>query len=256
MPQERRTRADLVAGHTPEAIRQRLSRRPRQSTLSDLIYGAIDGAVTTFAVVSGVAGAQLSPVIIVVLGVANLLADGFSMAAANFLGTRAGQQQLERARRSEEHELRLHPEGEREEIRQIFARKGIEGDVLDGVVDAITSDRDRWIETMMIEEHGLALTPRSPWRAAAATFVAFVIIGAIPLLPFLTSIGGQSEITVPFVGSAILTGAAFFLVGAMKSLFVDQRWWLAGLETLGVGGIAASIAYVVGLLLRGIATGM
>jgi VIT1/CCC1 family predicted Fe2+/Mn2+ transporter len=247
------TRAELEAVHTPEAISERLDTAPARSYLSDFIYGAIDGAVTTFAVVSGVAGAQLARGIGVGRGAANLGGGGFSMAAANFLGTRAEGQQRLRARRTEAHEIRVHPEGEREEIRQIFARKGFEGEVLEQVVEVITADEQRWLDTMMSEEHGLAPAPRSPIRAATATLVAFIVIGAIPLLPYVGDVTGLVDLPAPFGISAVLTAVAFFLVGAAKSRFVDQRWWLAGLETLFVGGIAAVLAYGMGVLLRGLA---
>ncbi len=91
-------------------------------------YGRIDGAVTTFAVVSGVAGARLSPWIILVLGFANLFADGFSMAAGNFLGTKAEQEDWRRLEAIENRHIDLAPEGEREEVRQIYRLKGFEGD--------------------------------------------------------------------------------------------------------------------------------
>ncbi len=237
---------ELAESHTPRAIRDRL-KRSRTSYLSDGIYGSIDGTVTTFAVVAGVSGAALSPRIVIILGLANLFADGFSMAASNFLGTRAEAQQRARARREEEHHIETHPEGEREEMRQIYRGKGLSGDALEAVVEAMTADKERWISAMLTEEHGFSLEPRSAWRAATATLIAFIVVGAIPLLPFI--VGMEPA----FVYSTICTGIAFFCVGMGKTKFVDQRWWTGGLETLAVGGLAAIIAYGVGIALRGAA---
>lgn len=247
--------AELVASHTPAAVRQRLRRGPDTSYLRDFIYGAIDGAVTTFAIVCGVAGAGLSTGVVVVLGLANVLADGFSMAASNFLGSRAARQQLERARRMEEFHVASHPEGEREEVRQIYADKGFSGDDLERVVAVITSDRRQWVETMLREELGLAAGGGpNPWRAALSTFAAFVIVGMVPLLAFLCQLvwtppPGRFD---PFPWSVGLTAGAFFLVGAAKSRFVEQKWYWAGLETLGVGGAAAVLAYAAGTMLKGL----
>jgi VIT1/CCC1 family predicted Fe2+/Mn2+ transporter len=246
-------RSALKATHTPAAIRQRLEAGHRHSYLRDLVYGAIDGAVTTLAVVSGVAGAQLSTGIVLVLGAANLIADGFSMAASNFLGTRAEKQLRDRARRIEERHIDRYPEGEREEVRQILKAKGFEGDDLDRTVEIITSDRKHWIDFMLTEEYGLSLSGPSPVPAAAATFAAFVVIGAIPLLPFGVQFISPSAMPNPFAWSAILTAVAFFAVGAAKSRFVDEKWHWAGIETLLVGGSAALLAYAIGKLLGGLA---
>lgn len=247
--------SDHAAEHTVEAIRQRLSTASAQSHLKDFIFGAIDGLVTTFAVVSSVAGAGLGTGIIIVMGLANLLADGFSMAAGNFTGTRAENQSARRHRREEEEEVENHPEAEREEIRQIFAAKGFSGDLLEQVVETITADKKRWVDTMIREEHGLPLEPPSGLRAAVVTFVAFVTIGVIPLLSFFVNLFGGG-ISHPFVVSCGLTALAFFAIGSLKSRFVDQHWFLGGMETLGIGTAAALLAYGVGFWLKHLMPGL
>jgi VIT1/CCC1 family predicted Fe2+/Mn2+ transporter len=241
---------DLRESHTPAAIRERLQCPPAHGYLRDFTYGAIDGSVTTFAVVAGVAGADLSPTVVLILGAANLVADGFSMGVSNFLGTRAEEQLRQLARQVEEQHIAALPEGEREEVRQIFAGKGFEGVDLERAVGVITADRRRWVNTMLTEELGLSLLGPSAWRAAVATFVAFVLIGALPLVPFLCRLTTGRGHVGPFLWSAALTAFGMFLVGAFKSRFVAQRWYWAGLETLAVGGCAAALAYVVGLLMK------
>jgi VIT1/CCC1 family predicted Fe2+/Mn2+ transporter len=243
----------LKADHTPQAIRRRLADGPRHSYLRDFVYGAIDGAVTTFAVVAGVVGAGLSPGIIVILGVANVLADGFSMAVSNFLGTRAEQHVREKLRQTEREQILHYPAGEREEVRQILAGKGFNGDDLDRAVDTITADIERWIDTMLTDELGVTLQGPNPWRAAWSTFIAFVTIGSLPLLVFFYEIIAGARLASAFLWSSLLTGIAFFIVGAVKSRFIGHKWWTSGLETLAVGGAAALIAYLVGVLLHGVA---
>jgi len=214
------------------------------------VYGAVDGTVTTFAVVAGVAGASLDETIVVVLGGANLIADGFSMAVSNFLGSRAYRQQRERARRSEQRQIDQLPQGEREEIRQIYAAKGFEGQDLERAVDIITSDRELWTDTMMSEELGYGSTVRNEYRAALATLAAFILVGSLPLLVFVYDLAAPGNVAHAFVWSAVMTGIAFFAIGAMKARFVEQSWWRSGLETLVVGGLAAALAYCAGAFLE------
>jgi VIT1/CCC1 family predicted Fe2+/Mn2+ transporter len=249
---ESRSRS-LEAEHTPAGVSARLRRRPAPSYLHDFIYGAVDGAVTTFAVVAGVAGANLDETVVIILGVANLIADGFSMAVSNFLGSRAERQRRERARREEEAHIRLVPEGEREEIRQIFAAKGFDGRDLDRIVQVITSDPERWTETTMREELGFASTEPNEVRAALATLVAFVTVGFLPLAAYVYDLAAPGRVENAFTWSAVMTGIAFLVVGGLKSRFVDQSWWRSALETLAVGGLAAALAYAAGALLQGVA---
>lgn len=240
---------DAALDHTPDAIRRRLAEPPAESHLRDVVYGAMDGTVTTFAVVAGVAGAGLRASIVVVLGLANLIADGFSMAAGNLMATRAELQERRMARLGEEAEIRRSPEGEREEIRQIFARKGFGGAELDHVVDVITSDEGLWVETMMTEELGYGRASRRPARAALATFASFLLVGFLPLLVFVVEVAAPGVFDSPFAWSSVLAAAGFFVTGALKSRFVEQRWWASGAETLAVGAVAAALAYGTGWLL-------
>lgn len=162
--------------------------------LPEFVYGGIDGAVTTFAVVAGVMGASLSSVIVLILGFANLLADGFSMAVSNYLSTK--------------------------------------------------SDRE-----IHKSKDGFHLS-KKPIKTGTATFLSFVIIGAIPLISFVLALFIPVIRQQEFLYSSILTGIAFLGVGAVKGRVVKKDTLRSSLETLLIGGIAASLAFAVGYLLR------
>lgn len=235
--------------HSPAAIADRLAAGPRQVYLKDFVYGAIDGAVTTLAVVSGVAGGGLASSVIIVLGLANIFADGFSMAISNYLGTRAESQRLESVRVTEEGHITLDPEGEREEIRQIYAAKGFSGQQLEEVVEVITSDRQRWVDAMVQEEYGLSLQCVNAGMAGFVTFMAFLLSGSLPLIPFLLNWWREGLVADPYGVSIGVTMLAFFAVGALKGRYVERSWYRSGLETVVIGGLAALLAYGVGVLL-------
>lgn len=237
----------LEHDHDPASIRARLAAANRPNYLRDWIYGGIDGAVTTFAIAAGVVGAGLQSYIVIILGLANLLADGFSMAASNYLGTRAERDEVAQLREMERRHIRVAPEGERSEIREILRAKGLEGDVLESAVQAVTSNPGTWVDMMLTEEHGVSRQQKSPLKAGASTFAAFVLCGSLPLAPF--AIGAERA----FFWACLLVGLTFFLIGAAKSMWSLMPWWRSGIETLAIGASAAGLAYLAGHVLQGFA---
>lgn len=238
---------DLKRQHRPAAVRRRLSGRPGPNYLADAVLGGVDGCVTTFAIVAGAAGGGLPHRTIVVLGFANLIADGFSMAASNYLSVKSRREEVQKARREEQAHIALIPQGEREEVRQIFRKKGFSGDVLEKVVDVITGDDELWVQTMVAEEHGLPLEERRPLTAGAATFAAFAAAGLMPLLPFLLPAAAAGR---ELGASVAITALTFLAVGVTKGTVLRVPLARSGLETLLLGGAAAGLAYAAGYVIR------
>ena len=140
------------------------------------------------------------------------------------------------------------PEGEREEIRQIFARKGFTGSILEEIVTVITKNRKQWIDTMLTEEFGVQVQSPSPIQAGLSTFLAFAIAGMIPLLPFLIHLPMNTNSI--FLISACATVLSFFITGLIKGKMLNRSILKSGLETLLVGCSAALLAYFVGKWLK------
>jgi VIT1/CCC1 family predicted Fe2+/Mn2+ transporter len=169
------------------------------------------------------------------------------MAAGNALRAHVDRGILARARAEEEAHVDVVPEGEREEVRQIFAAKGFDGSALEEAVSVVTSDRRRWVETMLREEHGLSLAVPSPRRTAVATFAAFVGAGLLPLLPLALSPAVLPERTA-FAWCVAATAVAFLGAGAAKGALLRAGRLRSALQVLVVGGAAAAIAWAVGHL--------
>ncbi len=233
--------SQLQKSHTKEEIHKRLAGTKR-SYLGDFLLGAIDGTVTTFAIVSGVAGAGLVTSAALILGLANLLADGFSMAVSNFFRAKTEHDILKKARKEEELHIDRVPEGERLEIREIFAKKGFSGEELEKIVELITSKRHVWVETMLKEEHKLDVQPPEPVISGWVTFLGFVFAGSIPLLPLLFGF----QIDDSFFYCATAAGVTFMLIGWIRGRILDQSPLLSSLKTLIIGMGAAAIAYGIG----------
>jgi VIT1/CCC1 family predicted Fe2+/Mn2+ transporter len=219
--------------------------------ISEFVYGGIDGAITTFAVVAGAEGASLGISVVIILGLANLIADGFSMSVGNFFSTKAARDNFDRHKAIEVWEVDNLGETEKAEIREIYAAKGFKGELLNQVVEVITSDKEVWVDTMMKEELEMTKDDKTPVKTAAVTFISFLLVGSIPLLAYIFSgsdrLLSNSEL---FLYSSLLTGIALTIVGSLKSV-VTEKNILAGIaETLLLGGLAALLAYFVGDILE------
>lgn len=218
--------------------------------IGEFVYGGIDGAITTFAVVAGATGANLETSVVIILGFANLIADGFSMSVGNYFSTKADRDAYEKHKQVEYWEIENLREKEIQEVREIYEKKGFKGDLLEQVVAVITSDKDVWVDTMMKEELEMSKETKTPVSTAAMTFVSFILIGLIPLLSYVYAMVFEASADNLFFYSCILTGVGLAIVGSLKSV-VTEKNRLAGIaETVALGGLAAVLAYYVGAVLE------
>ncbi len=217
-----------------------------QEYLGEFVYGGIDGSVTTFAIVAGVAGAGLDSAIVIILGFANLLADGFSMSVGAYLSTKSERDHYEKHKRIEYWEVENMADDEKEEVRDIFREKGFSGEMLEKVVNVITSDKDRWVETMMKHELEMIPSRKKPLVVGGVTFFSFLSIGFIPLLVYVLNYLGAIGKDHLFLNSSILTFAAFCFVGFLKSYVTETSRIKGVIETVLLGAIAAGVAYHIG----------
>jgi VIT1/CCC1 family predicted Fe2+/Mn2+ transporter len=220
-----------------------------QDYLREFVYGGIDGAVTTFAVVAGAVGASLDPLVIIILGFANLFADGLSMSIGAYLSSKSENENYQKHKNIEYWEVDNLPEKEREEIEDIYKEKGFEGELLQKVVDVITADKDRWVNEMMKDELNLIEEVKSPFKIGLATLISFIMVGFIPLTVYVWDFFYEVSFDV-FFWTCLLTGLAFVMVGTLKS-WVNQTGLLRSVvETLILGFVAALVAYFVGDILE------
>lgn len=217
--------------------------------LGEIVYGGIDGVVTTFAVVAGAEGAGLPTSVVIILGVANLLADGFSMSVGAYLSSKSEKQRYDFELQKEYKEIEDVPELETEEVREIFSELGFSGELLDQVVEKVTENEDRWVEVMMKHELEMIKEKKSSSLIGMVTFMSFIVFGTIPLLAYFIDL--EDLLGSPsFLISIGLTTAAFTCVGWMKSFVTKASYVQSIIETLGLGALAAMLAYFAGDVLE------
>jgi VIT1/CCC1 family predicted Fe2+/Mn2+ transporter len=222
--------------HTPRAIRQARERHGGAGPLyiGDLVYGGLGSGA------------------ILILGLANLLADGLSMATGAYLSSKSEREYYERERAREAWEVEHFLDGERAEMLEIYADQGYSAQEAQALVEIQSRDPERFVDTMMIQELGLLPDERKPLLSAQATFGAFVVAGTLPLLVYVLGLVVAINPAASFPTATILSGLALFGLGAAKVRITERNWLRSGLEMLVVGGLAAAVAYLVGFLLQGL----
>lgn len=241
----------MIKDLTHEDVKKERSRHMTEAGryIADVIYGANDGIITTFAIVAASSAVNLSPGIIIILGFANLVADGFSMAASNYLGIKSRRDFEERQKQIEEYEIEKWPEEEKKELEDIYREKGFQGEDLRRAVEIVSARKDIWVKEMLISE--LNIIPENgqsapAWKHALATFISFVLIGSVSLFPFFF----KNLAPKGFLFSIIFALVTFFFIGGLRSRITQKGFFISGLQMLLVGSLAGGTAYLIGFLVR------
>ncbi len=218
----------------------------RASGLSDIILGGQDGLVNVLGVILGVAAATHDPRIVLVAGLAATFAESVSMGAVAYTSTLADADFYESERAREFRHITEVPHLEKNEVREIYAKKGFEGGLLDHIVETITANEDVWVAVMMSEEHQLSPTDRrQAFKSALVVGLSAIIGSLIPLAPF-----AFLPVDPSMVVAVVITALVLFGVGAYKARSTVGHPGKSGLEMAVIGTLSALVGYVVGALFK------
>jgi len=213
--------------------------------LREIVFGFNDGVISTFAIIAGLYGGTASQSTILLAALATMVAGAFSMGLGTYLGNKSARDLYLSEIQRELKEMEEVPEIERQEIRDIYSTKGFKGELLEKVVDTITSDKKVWLDTMMRDELGFGDEPEHPSKLAASMAIAFIVGSAMATSPYFLE-GTPLSIFYWSAGASIMS---LTLIGWLKTYFTQLNPLLSIAETLGVGIMAAGGAYAVGILI-------
>jgi len=222
--------------------------------LKPIIFGGLDGILTSFAIVAGATGGTLSPSVVLILGFSNIFADALSMGVGEFLSSKAENEWILSERKREQWELENYPEGEIREMVDIYESRGMDRADAQLVIGTMSKYKDFFIDVMMAEELELKVPEENhkmeSFKEGVVMFCSFAIFGSLPLLGYVII-----PITFPsmdsydlFICACIITGIVLFAMGCVKSSFCNSNWFFCGMETFILGGTCAFVAYYIGQL--------
>lgn len=217
-----------------------------------IVFGGLDGILTSFAIVSGSAGGSLSPSVVLVLGFSNVLADALSMGVGEFLSSKAHNDWVLSERRREQWELENYPDGEINEMIDLYVERGMEKEDAEVVIRRMAKYPDFFVDIMMAEELQLQVPEKThkcdSMKEGLVMFMSFAFFGSLPLLGYviIPSVFPELPEHTLFLSACVVTGIVLFIMGCFKSVFSASHWFVSGLETATLGGVCATVAYVIG----------
>ena len=218
--------------------------------VKSIVFGGLDGIITTFAVVAAAQGADGELEVaktVLILGFANLFADGFSMGFGEFLSSRAELDFAKSEREREEWEFENAPDLEKKEMVDLYMERGISEEDSETLVAILSKDKNLFVDTMMVEELGIQVELEDQWapfKSAVAMFVSFICFGMVPLFVYLP----QKDSIEIFIIACSATALTLFILGAVRGKLTRQHWLKCGLYMVMNGAVAAGISYLVGFL--------
>jgi DNA damage-binding protein 1 len=224
--------------------------------VKSIVFGGLDGIITTFAIVAAVAGANLDPEVVILMGFSNVLADGISMGLGDYLSSKAENDYILHERKREAWEYDNYPEGEIAEMIDIYVSKGFSREDATTIITTYTSKpeyRDLFIDHMMVEELGHQVPDEddNPAMDGLVTFLSFLFFGSIPMWFYVAFVGaGYDEADVMFAVACVATVITMFSLGAFKAKITKQPMMKAGLLMTLNGSLAAGSAYLLGWALE------
>ena len=218
---------------------------PSGRYIKSFVYGGLDGTITTFAVVAGVAGASLSSSVVLILGFANLVGDGISMAFGDYLSSKA-EKEYGRAERKKEEIAARFPKVEKKSIINLFLEQGFSKRDAEKIGGVVCKNKKVCVDLMLAYELGIAKKKTYPLKNATTTFGSFVLFGFIPLIAYIFSKNVFIFQQGTFFIASLFTALTLFSLGAVKCKVTKMNWIRSGFEMLLVGGLAAFAAYFIG----------
>jgi len=220
--------------------------------MKTIIFGGLDGIITTFAVVAGAGGGGLSVSTVLIMGFSSLVADALSMGVGDALSSKAESEVIVRERKREKWEFDNFPEGEVKEMVEIYEGRGMSNADATSVIETMAKYPELFIDTMMKDELGMD-EPGELFdhvKSGAICFTSFLLNGSVPLLGFVAFLPLKLDDTTLFYISVGLTAVTLFTLGAVKSRFTTRSWWASGFEILVMGALTAAVAYLIGWIVE------
>lgn len=222
--------------------------------LKSIVFGGLDGIITTFAIVSAATGSQMTYWELLIVGFANLIGDAFSMGLGDFFSSRAEIEQANKVRKKYLWEFENDPEKNKEIMIETFTKKGFTEVDSKRIVQMLSENNKAFVDVMLLELEGICSEEESgsPLRNGIVTFLSFCFFGAIPLICYFFAPNKNDKLFINlfFWISLLLTGISLFILGSLKNLILSRSWWRGGIYVLFTGGIATGTAFLVGFLLE------